>query len=69
MTPTTSSERCWCGETNPYYADTSDGLDPRCGGLGLLFCHCGGDLCICHNHGEVECFGCEDCRGCDDELE
>ena len=53
---------CWCGETNPYYAP----LPGRCGGSGTLDCLCGGDFCVCHNHGEVECFGCPDCEG-DDE--
>lgn len=22
----------------------------------------GGDLCVCHHHGEVPCNGCEDCN-------
>jgi hypothetical protein len=26
-----------------------------------LDCRCGGDLCVCHNHGSVECDGCIDC--------
>ena len=54
---------CWCGAQGTYpelfdsalYADT-------CGGTGYLDCHCGGDLCVCHHHGqEVECPGCRDC--------
>lgn len=28
----------------------------------MLYCICGGDFCVCHNHGEVECDGCEDCE-------
>ena len=48
---------CWCGVKNPYYAD----VEGSCAGTGQLTCHCGGDLCVCHNHGEVECFGCPDC--------
>ncbi len=52
---------CWCGIKNPYYAP----LPRRCGGSGVLDCHCGGDQCVCHNHGEVECFGCPDCQGDD----
>ena len=44
----------------PIYDDKH--LDKTCGGMGVLYCHCGGDLCVCHNHGEVECFGCEDCK-------
>jgi len=54
---------CWCGETNPYYAP----LPNRCGGSGYMDCLCGGDFCVCHNHGEVECFGCPDCR--EDDFE
>lgn len=30
--------------------------------MGILNCYCGGDLRLCHNHGETECFGCEDCE-------
>ena len=52
---------CWCGEDNPAYLD--DGLSDSCGGTGILVCLCGGDFCVCHNHGEVECGGCEDCDG------
>lgn len=53
---------CWCGEENPEYADEKDGLDSRCHGWRVLHCYCGGDLCVCHNHGETECFGCPDCE-------
>lgn len=55
---------CWCGEESPAYLD--EHLDKSCGGSGTLYCHCGGDLCVCHNHGEVECGGCDDCEGADD---
>lgn len=60
-------ERCWCGVGNPHY---SDDLEDRCGGTGTLRCRCGGDFCVCHNHGEVDCDGCEDCddEGLDDEA-
>jgi hypothetical protein len=51
-------DRCWCGVENPYFAD----VHGTCGGTGMLDCFCGGDQCVCHNHGEVECFGCEDCE-------
>jgi hypothetical protein len=34
----------------------------RCGGHGWMSCHCGGDLCVCGNGGEIECMGCEDCE-------
>ena len=27
-----------------------------------MICYCGGDLCVCANHGEIECMGCEDCE-------
>lgn len=50
---------CWCGESNPLFDD--EGLDATCGGSGTLICHCGGDLCVCHHHGETECPGCEHC--------
>lgn len=55
---------CWCGEKNPAYSD--DGLESGCGGTGVRQCFCGGDQCVCHYHGEVECDGCEDCEGADD---
>lgn len=54
---------CWCGIKNPYFHPIND----TCGGSGLLNCHCGGDQCVCHNHGEVECFGCEDCQSENDQ--
>lgn len=59
---------CWCGATGT--ADElfdDDCLDESCGGSGELNCYCGGDLCVCHNHGSVECPGCEDCEGIDDD--
>lgn len=52
---------CWCGEENPAYLD--DGLDASYGGSGVLRCRCGGDSCVCHHHGELECLGCDDCDG------
>lgn len=53
---------CWCGEKGKVTElfDYS-GLDVTCGGLGVLYCHCGGDLCVCHHHGETDCPGCPDC--------
>lgn len=54
---------CWCGARNPYFAPVRGG----CSGLGVLTCHCGGDLCVCHNHGEVDCYGCADCVHPDDD--
>lgn len=29
----------------------------------------GGDLCVCHNHGEAECHGCPDCEDDYDDYE
>jgi hypothetical protein len=43
---------------NPYFAP----LYGRCGGYGHISCICGGDFCVCHNHGDVECDGCVDCE-------
>ncbi len=54
---------CFCGAHGTFEElHDMDGLDKKCGGTGMLYCYCGGDLCVCHNHGEVECFGCEDCE-------
>jgi hypothetical protein len=57
-------EQCWCGVANPYYAPEPGG---NCGGLGVLECLCGGDLCVCHHHGEILCGGCDDCESEDDD--
>lgn len=54
-----------CGVSAPYEEMCED-VGGTCGGTGSLDCYCGGDLCVCHNHGEVECYGCEDCEGRDD---
>jgi hypothetical protein len=51
--------RCWCGVSRPYFSD--EPFEEGCGGLGVLQCFCGGDLCVCHWHGETECPGCPDC--------
>lgn len=58
--------RCWCGAEGLYSElfDTEQ-LEESCGGGGVLYCYCGGDQCVCHNHGEVPCEGCEDCEDCD----
>lgn len=55
-------DRCWCGVKNPYYAP----LPRWCEGSGTIYCRCGGDLCVCHWHGEAECLGCSNCREQDD---
>lgn len=58
---------CWCGAVGTYEEMFSDAyLERSCGGTGQLTCFCGGDFCVCHNHGSDECFGCDDCDG-DDE--
>ena len=61
---------CWCGEKGTYDELFSD-PDEGCGGTGFVYCHCGGDLCVCHHHGqEIECPGCDDCpEGPDDFYE
>lgn len=53
--------RCWCGAEGTYDELFSDDLDESCCGTGSLNCYCGGDFCVCHNHGETECPGCDDC--------
>lgn len=57
---------CWCGER--VAVDDLEPIGRSCGGTGMLECLCGGDFCVCHNHGEVECGGCEDCGDCDDDF-
>lgn len=64
---------CWCdpGNSNCWFSTAY--LNRTCGGSGTLHCYCGGDLCVCHNHGEIECDGCEDCEDqfameCDDDY-
>jgi hypothetical protein len=55
--------KCWCGvEASPEELFNNSFLDATCGGSGTLHCYCGGDLCVCHNHGEQDCPGCPDCR-------
>ena len=55
---------CWCGARGTFdqLFDQSVFLNGGCGGTGTLQCECGGDICVCHNHGEVECPGCPDCE-------
>lgn len=59
--------KCWCGAKRGWFSLT--GLDNSCGGMGELNCYCGGDLCVCHNHGAVECDGCDECEHVDEEYE
>lgn len=37
--------------------DIHDGyvICPRCNGDQVVNCHCGGDLCVCDNEGEMPC--------------
>lgn len=57
---------CWCGaEGTVEDLFDCDVYEQTCGGSGVLYCECGGDICVCHHHGEVACDGCDDCR--DDE--
>lgn len=43
------------------YDDYDDDLEvcPNCMGAGEVPCHCGGDLCICENHGDAPCPTCD----------
>lgn len=60
---------CWCGAVGTFgELFDSEVFDQSCGGSGYLHCECGGDLCVCHHHGEVECYGCEDCDFDDDDF-
>ncbi len=58
---------CWCG-TKGTYDELFEPLPERCGGSGVLDCYCGGDLCVCHNHGEQDCDGCPDCDPDEDDA-
>jgi len=65
-----SPYQCWCGAVGrPSELCDVSGLESGCGGLGVLNCYCGGDLCVCHHHGEVDCPGCPECEERDDEEE
>lgn len=46
-----------CRIKRAYFTD----LRGDCNGLGTIECLCGGDQCVCHNHGSVECQGCPEC--------
>ncbi len=62
--------RCWCGAEGTFEElFDDDHLDKRCGGSGVLYCHCGGDLCVCHYHGETDCSGCPDCEEHEDDWD
>lgn len=57
--------QCWCGARGTFDSLFSSDSLGRCHGTGMLECYCGGDLCVCHNHGEVDCPGCDDCEADD----
>lgn len=60
--------QCWCGAVGtPDELFDKAVFAEQCGGGGFLHCLCGGDTCVCHNHGEVECPGCPDCDGESDD--
>lgn len=62
--------KCWCGAEGTFEELFDDEVyGQSCGGSGVLHCECGGDQCVCHHHGEVECEGCEDCGECDDDCD
>lgn len=61
--------QCWCGAKGTYdELFDDDCLERGCGGSGTLHCECGGEFCVCHHHGEVECPGCEDCEDGEDDY-
>ena len=61
---------CWCGAVGDADEMFDDAVfEQGCGGSGVLNCECGGDFCVCHHHGEIDCPGCEDCEPDDDEYE
>lgn len=58
--------KCWCGVVGRYDEMFMDVFSSSCCGTGHIDCLCGGDQCVCHNHGETECPGCEDCEDAED---
>lgn len=60
---------CWCGAQGTHDELFDNAVyEQCCGGSGVLNCECGGDMCVCHHHGEVDCPGCEECIDLDDRL-
>lgn len=58
---------CWCGAAGTFEELFDSAVfQNTCGGLGILECRCGGEFCVCHHHGQLECPGCADCE-CDDD--
>ena len=58
--------KCWCGAKRGWF---SVSYLRGCGGQGIRYCLCGGDLCVCHNHGEIECDGCAECEDIGEKYE
>ena len=57
---------CWCGAEGTFdELFVGEVFNRNCGGTGYVDCKCGGDNCVCHHHGEVECDGCQDCDPAD----
>ena len=54
--------RCWCGACGTFEELFCQDFEENCGGGGYIDCHCGGDFCVCHNHGGYDCPGCPDCE-------
>lgn len=48
-------------DANDFYEDEDEDADycDRCGNEGIIPCRCGGDFCICMNHGEAPCPDCD----------
>jgi hypothetical protein len=40
--------------------DEQDDWCDTCNNMGIIDCLCGGDMCICMNHGEINCPDCGD---------
>lgn len=53
------AKRLFVGGTAP---STEGGPCEQCDDTGYVACRCGGDICICDNHGEMKCP-----RGCADD--
>lgn len=60
--------RCHCGFIGKMEEMFDESIyEQGCGGSGILHCECGGDICVCHHHGEIPCIGCDDCEADEDD--
>lgn len=50
-----------------YFVRLYEYLEDGCGGTGRLNCYCGGNCCVCQLKGGIDCDGCEECGGPEDE--